>query len=115
MPGATATVRGVECAVWHRREDDYAVDGNFVGEYWYYASIATGAPARFSMLGHNVITNSHFDNYTWEYLELVDRALVPLAPRRADPSELGRAGQREQAAREQLGPPGDLQLGARQR
>ena len=77
VPGATATVRGVECAVWHRREDDYAVDGNFVGEYWYYAALATGAPARFSMLGHNVITNSHFDNYTWEYLELVDRAPDP--------------------------------------
>jgi hypothetical protein len=27
-----------------------------------------GTPVRLSFLGHNVITDSHFDNYTFDYL-----------------------------------------------
>ena len=65
------TIRGHDCDVWYRQELDYDVDGNFVGDYYYYADAATGEAVRFTMLGHNAVTGSHFDNYTWEYLEIV--------------------------------------------
>ena len=65
-------VRGVECAVWALVEPDAYVDGGkFVGSYELYTDRATGHPVRFTFLGHNTFgVGSHFDNYTWDYLEV---------------------------------------------
>jgi len=35
----------------------------------YFLEHKVGRPVRFSFLGHNPITNSHFDNYTFDYME----------------------------------------------
>lgn len=76
----TATARGVRCNVWALEEPNPYVDkGRFVGSYELFTAVDDGTPVRFSFLGHNTFgTGSHFDNYTWEYLEVV--------PGKPDPS-----------------------------
>ena len=38
--------------------------------YTYLVSAADKRPVRLSFVGHNTVTNSHFDNYTFDVLQV---------------------------------------------
>jgi len=73
-------IRGIDCDVWELNETDYDPEAEeYIGEYKYYLSKENQIPIRMSFLGHNVITNSHFDNYTFDYLIFEDKSNFDLS------------------------------------
>ena len=71
-------LRGKECEAWVLEETSGLYDptnAGFIGTYMLLVEKARPqVPMRFSFLGHNTVTNSHFDNYTFDYVtfELLD-------------------------------------------
>ena len=68
--GPPEDVRGVPCVRWERRQPVYDAESAMIGHYTVWTSEESGLPVRYSFLGHNTVTNSHFDNYTFEYLNI---------------------------------------------
>jgi len=75
--GLVKTIRGVQCDEYRLEQKTFDSVTGMIGEYTYWVDQLTGHPVRFSFLGKNSLTNSHFDNYTFDYLSV---NLDPLDP-----------------------------------
>lgn len=59
-------VNGHNCRVWYYEEKI----GDKLNKYWYYEDIGNFKPVRFYMIGYNVVLQSHFDEYIYDYISV---------------------------------------------
>ena len=59
-------VNGHNCRVWYYEEKI----GDKLNKYWYYEDIGNFKPVRFYMVGYNVVLQSHFDEYIYDYISV---------------------------------------------
>jgi hypothetical protein len=65
-------LNGVACASFTLRSPTYDDDTGFDGNYTLYVDASDGTPLRFHFTGFNVILGSHYDEYIFDYLKVID-------------------------------------------